>query len=180
MTHWCILRTSGARTLPLARSLHEAGFDVWTPKQTKSVRRPGVRVKTGGKPEMVDRDQPIMPTFVFARSDRVADLFRVLALPINPHPSFSVFHYAGRIPLIADHEVAALRKAEEQAERRSRRSQRYIFGKGMKVRAEEPAFVGLVGVVEDSDGKTAWVRFGPTFRMKIATWLLRADNLLAA
>jgi hypothetical protein len=33
---WCILRTSGPKTLPLARALAEAGLAIWTPVEIVS------------------------------------------------------------------------------------------------------------------------------------------------
>lgn len=167
---WCILRTSGARTLRLERSLVGAGFEAWTPKEGQSRKRPRSSSR-------IDVVVPIAPTFVFVRAERLADVARALAQPVSPHPPFSIFQHAGRIPLVREAALASLRAAEEKAARREKRSHRYIYPRGAKVKTDEPAFVGLTGVVEDGDGKHAVVTFGGSFRMKIATWLLRADDV---
>lgn len=171
---WCILRTSGARTLPLASSLSAAGFDVWTPAETTSRRQP--RSKT-----RVEREGPIMPTFVFARADRLEDLLQLLGQPLNPHPPFSVFRHGGRIPIIHDVEIGNLRDHEERARDRVRRAKRkgyrHEFAQGERVRVPEGSFAGMTGVVQDGDGKFAFVSFGGALRVKIATFLLVADQV---
>lgn len=168
---WCILRTSGARTLPLAKSLKAAGFDVWTPVQVDKRRLPR------GRKGQIEREVPITPTFVFARADRAADLLRVLAMPVNPHPAFSVFRYLGRVPLIADREIAHLHGAEDRAKRVVLKAQRHAFVVGATVRVNEGAATGMSGIVEEGDGRFALVAFGGGFRMKIATFLLRPDEV---
>jgi hypothetical protein len=107
---WCILRTSGGRTLALARSLSDAGLDVWTPVQSLTKRRGRTR-------ERVAYDAPIMPTFVFARAQHLADLERIRELPAGTHPGFSIFRYLGRIPLISDLEVAGACSVEDRSRR---------------------------------------------------------------
>jgi transcription antitermination factor NusG len=171
--HWCILRTSGGRTLPLARSLVDADFEVWTPVETISRRRPRSKIK-------IDIEAPIMPTFVFARAWHLPELLACASSPINEHPSFSVFHYAGKIPLVAEREVEGLRREEHRAMRRVQRTQRKDFAIGERVRVPEGPFAGMSGVVQQSDGKFALVGFAGTMRVKIATFLLDADALQIA
>lgn len=110
-SRWCILRTSGCQTLALARSLRQAGYDIWTPARTirKIVRR-GHRTE-----QRTEVDVPILPTFVFARERDLAMLADAAAQTISPHPAFSIFRHDGRIPLVADREVAGLRQEEERA-----------------------------------------------------------------
>ena len=108
LQRWCILRTSGRSTLPLAQSLAGAGFDVWTPREVISRRRGPARTR-------IEYEAPLIATFVFARAIAIPALERILMLPSSPHPPFSIFRYYGKIPLLAAHAVDALR--EEEAER---------------------------------------------------------------
>jgi transcription antitermination factor NusG len=170
---WCILRTSPGRTLALAKSLFEAGLDVWTPKQTHDRRRPR-STKT------VQIEAPIMPTFVFARAILLPELMRLRSLEASPHPGFSIFQHMGRTPLIADREITNLRVVEEIAIRaRLKKSERYVFPAGQKVSVAQGNFVGLEGVVEGGDGNFALVCFGGAMQFKIATFLLRTDEVQA-
>lgn len=130
-----------------------------------------------GRKAQVERDVAIMPTFVFARAAQLADLARVLALLLNPHPPFSIFRWSGRIPLFADRDIASLHAAEDRAARKVKQTQRYFFSAGERVRVVEGAGMGLSGVVEQGDGKFALVAFGGSMRLKIATWLLRTDEV---
>ena len=111
MTRWCILRTSGGQTLPLARSLGRAGFDVWTPARTiRKVLRQGTHTE-----QRSEVDVPILPTFVFARDRDLASLADLAVQRVSPHCAFSIFRHGGRIPLVGDREVAGLRREEERA-----------------------------------------------------------------
>jgi len=109
MTRWAILRTSGGQTLPLMRSLCEAGFDVWSP--AKPIRRT-IRAKTPSGTRLIETEVPILPTFVFANDRDLSALGDIAALSISPHPAFSVFRYGGRIPIVGDAEVRGLREEE--------------------------------------------------------------------
>lgn len=167
---WCILRTAGGRTLPLARSLSDAGFDVWTPETVQQRRR-------GPSRERVEVAAPIMPTFVFARECHLGDLVGLAGSPVNPHPPFSVFRYHGTFPTIHDREIDALRTEEGRARLARRRNERHTFGLGARVNVPDGPFAGLSGVVEDEgNGKFALVCFGE-WRLKVATFLLRADEV---
>ena len=64
---WCILRTSGARTLALADLLTRAGFEAWSPRKTLKRMKPGVKPRLDGTRPTIEIDTPILPTFVFAR-----------------------------------------------------------------------------------------------------------------
>lgn len=167
---WCVLRTSGGRTLALARSLADAGLDVWTPVQSLTKRR-------GRSRERVAYDAPIMPTFVFARAQHLADLERIRALPAGTHPGFSIFRYLGRIPLISDLEVAGARSVEDRSRRAALLGTRKSFVVGQPVRVSEGPGAGLSGeVVADGTGKFVLVAFG-TITLKIGAWLLRTDEV---
>ncbi|WP_271300653.1 transcription termination/antitermination protein NusG [Sphingomonas sp. CV7422] len=167
---WCILRTSGGRTLPLAKSLASAGFDVWTPVQTLTKRRGRAR-------ERIAYDAPIMPTFVFARADQLPSLARIASQPFSSHPSFSIFRHLGRVPLISDGEVAEARRVEERGRRAALVGTRKSFVVGQQVRVSDGPGAGLSGeVIANGDGKFVLVAFG-TINMKIGAWLLGTDEV---
>lgn len=171
---WCILRTSGPRTLPLTRSLSASGFEVWTPVQTGTRRKPRRQV-------IAEFEAPIVPTFVFARADRVTDLLGVAASPVNPHPPFSVFHHRGRVPLIADCEIEGLRRYEQRcneiAQRDRVKAHRKAFAVGERVSVTAEAWQGLSGIVEGGDGKQARVSFGGSLSVTIATFFLVSNEV---
>ncbi len=201
---WCILRTSGGRTVPLARSLAAAGFEVWTPVRT--IRRPapgqGRRLVMGQRRKLIDVDLAILPGFVFARAEQLHDLMRAAGAERSPHPSFSVFHQEGRVPLVREDSIMGLRCAELDAaaarqaeidaetreeERRSRaerlrtqRERRRALRReaselpiGTQVRISGvPAMSGLVGRVVWNDRGVADVEFSSFFKVKVETWQL--------
>lgn len=115
MTRWAILRTSGGQTLPLMRSLREAGFDVWSP--ARPIRRT-LKAKTPTGTRSIDTEVPILPTFVFASEadlPKLVDIVDDLASGRGClHPAFSIFRYGGRIPIVGDAEVRGLRDEEER------------------------------------------------------------------
>lgn len=117
-----------------------------------------------------------MPTFVFARARHLPELAECLERPLNPHPSYSIFRHAGRIPILADSDIANLHRAEDDAkyasDRARRKSNRHAFPIGERVRTDEAGFAGLTGVVKSGDDKFALVSFGGAFEVKIATFLL--------
>jgi transcriptional antiterminator NusG len=170
LTGWCILRTAGQRTLLLATSLQEAGFDVWTPQETQAKRAPR------GSKAKIERVVPMMPSFVFARATALADLVGILALPSSPHPAFSIFRYNGCIPLVSDREVERLRTAERRIVPKAKQK---IFGIGTRVHIPEGAFAGLSGIVEEGGGKSTIVCFGGNVSFSIATFLLQPDVVSA-
>lgn len=166
-TAWCILRTNGAQTQLLAKSLTAAGFDVWTPVETR--RRRKARSKT-----MVEIDMPMMPTFVFVRADRAADLARARLDPRTPHPKFSLFHYLGTVPCVSDAEVERLRTAER---RQAPKGRRQVFAAGTTVRVPEGPFGGMSGVVKQGNDKFTLVAFDGRMEVKISTFLLLPDEV---
>lgn len=178
---WCILRTAGPRTMALTKSLADAGFGAWTPIYEITRRR-------GRSRDRHYVEAPIIPTFVFVPEQHLRALAAMLAQPTHPHPAFSIFVYAGRAPIIAERSMAHLRKAEEQArlraEQRARTDkakQRIDIPVGEKVKVvEESNFLGLTGVVESCDGRTAMVNFGGPYAIEIQTWRLMTDELLIA
>ncbi len=201
---WCILRTSGGRTVPLARSLAAVGFEVWTPVRT--IRRPapgqGRCLVMGQRRKLVDFDVPILPGFVFARSPQIDDLVRASVAEPKRHPSFSIFHRAGRVPLVRDASIAGLRTAEEgaavehaeqlaaeahEAERLARAEQLRTAKEKRKALRKEvkdlsagsevnvtnmAAFEGLIGRIVEARGASALVDFGGMFPVAIEAWQL--------
>lgn len=192
---WCILRTGGARTLPLAASLAAVGFEAWTPQQVTYI------APTKRKPA-AQRAAPIVPTFVFVRSQHVDDLFRCHALAVSPHPAFSILQVAGRVPLIGGRSLAALREEEaraqrmfdalaeardrdharrlradqlrtEQARRKALRTETKTIDAGAAVAVTDaPAFAGMVGKIISGDGRSYIVGFGGSVQWKIEAWQL--------
>lgn len=176
---WCILRTGGRHTIPLAKSLADAGFRAWTPTDI-TLRK----VRRGKEVVEIEIEAAITPTFVFARADHLDDLARIRQLPFGPHPDFSIFQRAGAAPLIAgttlaplwwagllartaidavyerrqleveretarQARVAALRTAEQR--RKALRSERKDLPPGLQVAVNNsPAFAGMSGVVVES------------------------------
>ncbi len=139
--------------------------------QVQSRRRPRSKAT-------IEIEAPIMPTFVFARAGLLPALAAIMELPISPHPPFSIFRHLGRIPLLADREIANLRVVEETAQRaRLKKSHRYVFPVGQRVNVAEGNFTGLEGVVEGGDGRYALICFGGSMQFKIATFLLRSDDI---
>lgn len=176
MTAWCILRCSNCKTLELAKSLSDAGFEAWAPV-TREERHVG---------EQRSRQEiavPLMASFVFARADRLPDL---LALSHSPslqfrvwdsekrrmvtrgHPHFRVFR-GGDHRLIPDRELEPLRRLERKP--RPKHVER-TFAVGERVRTDEAGFEGLNGTVIEVRGKTVVVSFG-WLEPEIPTWAVR-------
>jgi transcription antitermination factor NusG len=163
---WCVLRMSGQRTQAVTDSLTAAGFEVWTPLCEESRRRPRSKVR-------VRRIVPVMPTYVFARATHLHDLLAEASNPTTDHPPFSVFRWDGRIPLIADRHLNALRVAEQK---RKTGKAAPSFAAGEIVRVIDGPAAGLSGIVERSKGKFALVAFPDSqVPMDISTFLLVPD-----
>lgn len=171
-TAWCILRTAGPRTLPLTKSLADAGFEVWTPQRIHRRRRPRSK-------KIVEREVAIMPTFVFVRKHHAVDLLGILASPVNPHPAFSIFRHPqnGRLIDVADCEIDGLRAEDERWAKAERKSRRRRFEAGSSVKVTDGPAQGLEGIVEESDGRYALVCFGGAVRFKVGTWLLGDEQV---
>lgn len=178
MADWCILRCAASRTLALAESLTEAGFEVWTPVEV-------VRKRARRTAEREDVRVPIMPSFLFARAGSLDELAALSRSPTlnylqwdrerrrmvtKGHSAFSVFRQHGRYPLVRDHMLAPLRIVEKRSRPRAAiRS----FKPGECVRMIEGGFAGLTGTVEATQGQYTLVSFpGFPIAVKFATWLL--------
>lgn len=165
---WCILRTSGPRTLQLAASLTAASFEVWTPTRTAERRKGRARAR-------VEVPAPITPTFVFARARDVGELVALSSSPISRHPPFSVFRHRDHFPLIADASLQALRDEESRLKHRRLKQVRQAIPAGTSVTMTKGAFAGMTGVVERGNNKEALINFGAGFEVSIATYLLCSD-----
>lgn len=164
MTDWCILRTSGGSTLRLAHSLELDDFEAWTPTEFQ-VKRDR---KTG---ERVERIVAVMPSYVFARARRLADLVSIAMLPTSQHPPFTVFRHVDRFALVDDRELHALRQIERRA---AQQNKPVVFPPGAPVKFTDGPFQGLTGrVVELSKGQHTLVAF-PGFHIpvKFSSWQL--------
>jgi len=174
---WLILRTSGRSTLPLAASLAEDGFEVWTPAKSVTIRRARWNVRR-------DVTVPLMAEFVFAREDYLLDLVNMAEMPERPrrgshpaHAKFSVFYHFDRIPLVEDAALDPLREAEQDA---GTLADLNYFQRGDKVLVPQGIFGGMSGIVERSDGTHTLVRFGSKLRVKISTFILKPNGACVA
>ncbi len=183
---WCILRCAGRSTLPLAASLAEDGFEVWTPVETRIVRIPRANVRREVR-------RPIMAGFVFACARHLWTLVELADMPVKSrrgvglrkpaHHDFSLFHDLGDFGFVRDGELQSLRMAEHRAVPLAKLK---AYARGATVPGRG-AFEGLAGIVEGSRGKFTLVCFNGDTVVKIPTFILRADeigsdrpNLLAA
>jgi transcription antitermination factor NusG len=164
--NWCILRTSGRKTILLADSLKRHGVEAWTPREIRKQRLPRSRA-------VEERTIAIMPTFVFARASHLGYLANETQNYKSPHPQFSVQLYQNRFPLIADGELRALRDAERKTIPLEKVSG---YNPGDIVRIGQGGFAGLSGIVQTSDGKHTMIAFsGSKLAVKISTLLLREE-----
>lgn len=167
MNQWIILRCSGQKTLRLAHTLGEAGFEVWTPVEIRTVKVPKANVRR-------EVSLPIMPSYVFASAKRLIDLLQLAGRPAHAyaHADFSVMRHGGMIPAISDDSLQALRRTE--AKRSSKRKAVRIFDReaAVTVKSEGGSFAGMHGTVKKSDAGYSLILFGKNFEAKIPTFLL--------
>jgi len=164
---WVILRMAGPRTLPVARSLAAAGFEVWTPVDRVSKRR------SGGRTGKVVVDAPMAPTIVFARANRRADLHAITRLPVSPHPPFSLFLDTDRtIVAVSDASLERMRDFERHRPRPRPVGQ--PLAKGQKVGVPGNAFAALKLEVDASNERRTLLFFG-SMRMNVRTLRLHTD-----
>lgn len=168
---WCILRMAAADTIKLAKSLARAGLTVWTPIEQRIARTPRRRVQ-------YEREIALMPTYIFARSEELETILSLAVMPQRDHARFSVFHCRGGVPLVSDHDLAALRAEEDRmgqiyarAKRAGRKGPKIEAGSTVKL-ATGP-FDGMSGIVEGQEGNFTLVSFeGFHEPIKIASILL--------
>lgn len=163
MTDWCILRMAPSRTLAVARSLADAGFEVWTPTET-------VTRRVGHSRDRREEVRPIAPGFVFAPYVRVNELaelarsnlpYRVWdpeqrRMVVKGYPHFSVFRHLDTYPWVADRELDALRLAEQRGKSKVKVPP---LARGARVKHPESGFEGMVGTVQGTKGRYALVIF---------------------
>lgn len=174
---WCILRTSGAKTLPLMRSLAEAGFNAWTP--TEHIRR---RVPRGKSTEY--RIVPLSPTYVFVQAHHLPDLRGIERSEITRHPPFSIFRHYGNTVFVRHgtlHPLLALQQDSYRSSlpmtgRSPGKPRGEQYQEGDKVKLTTGAFTGFDAYVKSSDGLTTTLTvgiFGRATEVKVPTLHLR-------
>ena len=178
---WCILRTSPMRTLKLAASLSEAGIETWAPSRIE--RRKG---RGRGRNDVTEVAVAIAPGFAFAPAAHVSALLAVRAMPISPHPAFSLLRAAdGHIPTIMDRSLDPMRAIEERFRRALLKSTKQQLEVGSTVQMKTGGFAGLIGEVKlgtkpGNKGKHV-VDLGGLFgEVEIASYLIGTDVLLPA
>jgi transcription antitermination factor NusG len=185
VTDWCILRTNKRRTLALAESLAKDGFQCWTPAETRMMRVPRANAKREVR-------LAIIPGFVFAHADHLIDLIQLAGMASKPrrnrdegdppsHADFRVMRCFGKIPMIADRDLASLRRIEEKRTPRKRAA--YAFPRDALARVTDGPFTGFTGIVAKSnDRKTRLVVVagGRAIPVEIPTSLLELDEAYQA
>jgi len=166
---WCILRTAAPRTVSLAATLNKRGYVAWTPtlqRERKHVHRDA---------EMIT--MPMTPTFVFVDGRAARDMLAMAMRTEVGMPQFSVMRWCGRVPLIDDRELDALRSQERRARDAEGKRGRTRFEVGARVHVIEGPATGLSGRIVESKGTHALVAFGGGFQMRVASWLLLETNV---
>jgi transcription antitermination factor NusG len=180
---WCILRTPGLRTLKLAASLQDAGFDAWTP--IEEVRRRVPRCKQTEHVRVA-----MTPSYVFVRERHLPELRRLEAIRGYRHPAFSVFRYYGATVFVRHGALHALRRLQQDSylaalpvgPNRSTKPRGAPYDTGDTVKLTTGGLAGLECVVEASDGlmtTLALTLFGRRAGVKVPTGQLRADGVTA-
>jgi transcription antitermination factor NusG len=175
---WCILRMASADTLRLAKSLTDAGLQVWTPVERKVARSRLDRSR-------IHREAALMPSYVFGRVEHVNELLRLAMMQTRrEHARFSVFRYQGGIPLIADGQLDALRDEEGRAARvfdkwKRRGMKGPTLTPGTEVKMPDGPFAGISGIVEGTEGQYTLIDiavFGKPTQIKVASILLLPEG----
>lgn len=168
---WCILRTSGRLTLPLAESLACDGFEVWTPVETRTVQISRMNVNREVR-------NAILPSFIFAAWEHRFDLLGLASSPGRMR-RFSVFRYAERIPMVADDALIHLRRMEKRLTPRQKANRTWAKGALVKVKscADARGFDAMTGIVRKSDCEVTVVCFSAWFdKVEIPTSILVDDG----
>lgn len=168
---WIILRMASGDTLRVAKSLKDAGLEVWTPVE----RRIG---RTGSSRVRAEKERALMPSYAFGRVEHIAELLRLSVFQSSEHPRFRVHHERGGVPLIADDELGALRDEETRITRlfdkwKRRGMKGPVLSAGTEINMPDGPFAGLSGIVEGATGEFTLVSFEGFHRpIKIASCLL--------
>ncbi len=168
MSDWCILRMAASSTVALADSLARAGYDVWTPIETKQRR-------TGPSRDRKQVRAPIMPTYIFARTHHIGELSAIANAWTKDHRDFSLMRFNNRFPLIADACLSAVRLEERRVKPKA---QLPAFAPGSSVKLAEGGFAGMSGIVQHTDRDYVLVAFPHTTMppIRIASWWLLPDE----
>lgn len=174
---WIILRTAPRSTLKLAHALNEAGFEAWTPRETKAYRAPRAS-------KAIERTFPMMPSFVFARAERMFDLFRLSKEKRKAQPDFSLFHHRDRVPVITEASLEPVRQVEDRAENLRQRALRAKarppeFDRGQVVSVPGGAFAGMSGRVERQKGSDVIICFD-RLCIEVDAWQVVPNGALSA
>lgn len=175
---WAILRTSGARTLPLVADLCRAGLEAWSPAVLIEKRR-------GKDRERFWVDAPMFPSFAFLPSCHISMALHISADPLSEITQFGFLRHrrTGRIPLVSSAEIERLRAIEQalrdDGTRKKLKSEARHYDRGDRVRITEGILAGWTGIVEEP-GKAPMVNLGYARPMQIEAWMLAADGLQAA
>uniref|UniRef100_UPI0035CB9932 hypothetical protein n=1 Tax=uncultured Sphingomonas sp. TaxID=158754 RepID=UPI0035CB9932 len=177
---WCILRTSGGKTLPLVRSLADADLDAWTP--IERVRRRVPRAK------MTEHFvTAFAPTYVFVRERHLPELQRMEGAIGGVHPRFSIFRYYGNTVFVPHAALHPLRRREQDSYigalpvvNRQTKHRGKAYGVGEQVTFEGGPLSGLNCMIASSDGLETTITltlFGREAGVKIKTSKMRAARV---
>lgn len=198
MSDWIILhRVARGRTLALAETLAEAGFEVWTPVEERE------RL-AGPKRELVEQKLPVMPGYLFAHGRHISELLGLSRSPTlnfqvwdheqrcmvtRGHPTFRVMYVNGLHARASDNSLRPLRALEARlAEVAQQRRERALvkgpipqFEAGQAVVVDGGGFEGLtLTVAEANKGKLvrlvhpAWM-----WAVEISAWKLQAIQIMS-
>lgn len=177
MTDWCILRCAGSRTLALAASLSEAGFDVWTPVDYEQTRDPVTRNRKKAP-------IPMTSCWVFASASQFDDLLSLSRSPsltylvwdsekrrmvAKGHPVFRLHWDNGQYRMLTDRQLEPLRISEQRGRPKQVAHQYKV---GDPVRLADNGHAGLVGSVVWTRGTKAKVEFPHNWVVEVETWML--------
>lgn len=160
---WLILRTSGSQTPRLAKSLADAGLEVWTPFEER-------KLKNNRKAVL-----PLLPSYVFARSTHLLELLRLIEAKkrlASPHADFSLMRGAEHgIVAVADEHLNGLRTLEQKRAPR-RRAAKLPEGVRIRVKQEGGSFAGMAGrVVRSGEHQTLAILDG-RLKVELPTFML--------
>jgi transcription antitermination factor NusG len=179
-TDWFILTCSSCKTIDLARSLTEAGYEAWTPVEIVTLRA------RRSFPQQ-EVSEPLMGSYVFARLHHLNELLALSHSPsltylvwdseerrmvMRGHPHFRVMRgMDGKAwAPVADSQLTALRGLER---RRRPKGQQPTFAEGDRIRTTDGAYAGLYGTVAKFGPVSTEVLLdGWNITAKLATWLL--------
>jgi hypothetical protein len=111
---------------------------------------------------------------VFVPANELPELLRIRAMPISPHPNFTVLRHFDRIPVVSEDGLAPLRAAEERFRLSLLKATRFRVEAGTSVHMKTGPMAGMVGVVERGTDKEMVVNFNG-FVVSIASYIVGTD-----